>query len=124
MNKILLILITLFCIFSLSLAARAPEVEWSKTFGGPEEDGGNSVIQTQDGGYAIAGYYDDKGLILKLDSLGDSLWTFQFKKPNKYQKLKKLEITRRPSQSNTEIDHQKYLKNKKLGRIKERFTFK
>lgn len=32
------------------------KVEWRKCFGGTDEDGANSVIQTSDGGYAVAGY--------------------------------------------------------------------
>lgn len=32
-----------------------PEVEWSKTFGGENWDEARSVIQTSDGGYALAG---------------------------------------------------------------------
>ncbi|MFX0151204.1 MAG: hypothetical protein ACFFAJ_10515 [Candidatus Hodarchaeota archaeon] len=32
------------------------EMKWSKTFGGVEEDSARSLIQTADGGYALAGY--------------------------------------------------------------------
>jgi hypothetical protein len=54
---------------------------WAKTYGGTASDVGNSVRQTQDGGYIIAGTtasfavaYDDVWL-LKTDSAGDTLWT-------------------------------------------------
>jgi hypothetical protein len=62
-----------------------PEVEWAKTYGGVE---GNSVIQTADGGYAIAGanatFPDDVeygylsgnyiALLVKTDSAGEAQW--------------------------------------------------
>jgi hypothetical protein len=32
------------------------EPEWSRTFGGPDSDGGESVQQASDGGFVIAGY--------------------------------------------------------------------
>ena len=53
---------------------------WEKTFGGSEFDGLTSIIQTTDGGYALAGGTESKGSgdadawILKLDSQGDILW--------------------------------------------------
>jgi hypothetical protein len=54
---------------------------WAKTYGGSANDVGNSIRQTQDGGYIIVGtnasfsaYYDDVWL-LKTDSAGDTLWT-------------------------------------------------
>ena len=37
-------------------------LEWQKTFGGSEDDGGWSVRQTTDGGYIIAGFTDSFGV--------------------------------------------------------------
>src|SRR5207249_3477239 len=56
-------------------------IQWTKTIGGNVGDYGYSIIQTNDGGYAVAGYtgsfnvsYTDFYLI-KLDSIGNLLWT-------------------------------------------------
>jgi len=56
-------------------------LQWTKTIGGPKDDEGNSLIQTSDGGYAIAGYtksfgagYDDV-YVVKLDANGNLQWT-------------------------------------------------
>ena len=62
------------------------EVEWQKTFGGGDSDGANSVQQTTDGGYIVAGwtesfgsgvYYEDV-YILKLNSKGEAEWQKTF----------------------------------------------
>jgi hypothetical protein len=54
---------------------------WNRTYGGTGYDCGNSVLQTADGGFIVAGY---NGSILtnstlvyliKVDANGDSLWT-------------------------------------------------
>jgi hypothetical protein len=57
---------------------------WTKTFGGSGDDRGESVQQTTDGGYIIAGWtwslsagWRDLWLI-KTSSLGDTLWTKKF----------------------------------------------
>jgi hypothetical protein len=54
--------------------------EWNHTYGGPNSDGGHSVVQTEDGGYAIAGYTyaymaetSDMWLV-KTDALGNPQW--------------------------------------------------
>jgi hypothetical protein len=63
-------------------------LQWTKTIGGPESDGGTSLIQTSDGGYAIAGNsysfvaggYDV--YIVKLDANGNLQWTKTIDGPN------------------------------------------
>ncbi len=55
--------------------------QWTKTYGGPDDDEGKSVDITSDGGYIIAGYktVSAKGptdiYLLKTGSNGDTLWT-------------------------------------------------
>jgi hypothetical protein len=57
---------------------------WTKTFGGINDDYGNSVRQTYDGGYIIAGStysYDTAGsdiYIIKTDAAGNEIWTKSF----------------------------------------------
>ena len=54
---------------------------WSKTFGGNNNDHGNSVRQTSDGGYILTGYTWSFGAgqadiyVLKTDSSGNTIWT-------------------------------------------------
>lgn len=55
-------------------------IQWTKTIGGSGSEIANSIIQTSDGGYAIAGHTYDYGtttadlLILKLNSAGTVEW--------------------------------------------------
>jgi len=56
-----LLLILCFAVVSLIAFFNAEHSEpswvmWSQTYGGAENDYANSVVQTSDGGYAIAGY--------------------------------------------------------------------
>jgi hypothetical protein len=56
-------------------------LQWTKTIGGKNADGGSSIIQTSDGGYAIAGYTESFGAgeadvyVVKLDAHGNLQWT-------------------------------------------------
>jgi len=66
------------------------EIEWEKTLGGSDEDWGESIIQSQDGGFICAGYSnsDDGDIvgfhlysdywILKLNNEGELLWQHDF----------------------------------------------
>ncbi|MFT5780605.1 MAG: hypothetical protein ACI837_003568, partial [Crocinitomicaceae bacterium] len=54
---------------------------WSRSYGGTSFDGANSLIQTTDNGFALAGYIESAGagfwdiLLLKTDSLGQLSWS-------------------------------------------------
>ena len=54
---------------------------WTRTFGGAHEDWGNSVQQTSDGGYVVAGYTCSFGAghadvyLIRTNANGDTLWT-------------------------------------------------
>jgi len=56
-------------------------LQWTKTIGGPKDDWGLSLIQTSDGGYAIAGSTESFGAgqldvyVVKLDAKGNLQWT-------------------------------------------------
>jgi FlaG/FlaF family flagellin (archaellin) len=54
-------------------------MEWSQTYGGPLMDRAYSVVQTSDGGYAIAGYTNSFGAghsfwLVKTDMYGNEEW--------------------------------------------------
>jgi len=57
---------------------------WDRTFGGIYDDSAYLLIQTDDGGYAVAGYTFSYGLgeadywLIKLDSKGNKLWDKTF----------------------------------------------
>ncbi|MFA7361066.1 MAG: T9SS type A sorting domain-containing protein [Candidatus Kapaibacterium sp.] len=59
-------------------------LQWSKTLGGAGDDYGRSIIQTTDGGYAVAGYTASFGasgndmLIAKLNAGGTLQWSRTF----------------------------------------------
>jgi hypothetical protein len=58
--------------------------EWSRIFGGDNDDRGYSVQQTSDGGYVIGGYTRSSGAgsedvwLIKTDASGDAVWTKTF----------------------------------------------
>jgi hypothetical protein len=72
-------------IFHNTAFAQAPEIQWTKTYGGSGgRESGNSVQQTSDGGYIIAGTYNEPISVytlpsdvwlIKTDTKGDTLWS-------------------------------------------------
>lgn len=54
---------------------------WTRRYGGPGRDEGNSVLQTADNGYIVAGYtaqiggFDIDVWLIRTDTNGDTLWT-------------------------------------------------
>lgn len=62
-------------------AIREKNIEWSKTYGGENSDGGRQVVPLKDGGYLVCGYtystsngYSDI-LLIKTDEEGNQLWS-------------------------------------------------
>ena len=57
---------------------------WEKTFGGVHNDSANSIQQTADGGYVVAGFTESIGAggrdvyIMKLDTSGEQVWEKTF----------------------------------------------
>lgn len=55
--------------------------EWTRTFGGPQDDEGYSVVQTSDGGYLVAGATSSFGAggrdiyLVRTNSMGNTIWT-------------------------------------------------
>jgi hypothetical protein len=57
------------------------KMQWNKTYGGLGDDRAYSMIQTKDGGYALAGYTHSSGAgkddfwLIKVDPLGKTQWS-------------------------------------------------
>ncbi len=74
--------ITIFTLALMLGVGACGALEW--TYGGSEDDEGYSVVQTADGGYAIAGYTDSFGAgnsdayLIKTTATGDTQWTRTF----------------------------------------------
>jgi hypothetical protein len=76
---------------SVKSTQTSPTVEWSKLFGraiGHNVGARNTVVQTRDGGYAIASTADlgagETWLLIKVDSAGNIQWnkTYEVATPN------------------------------------------
>jgi hypothetical protein len=75
-------LVLSFTLFTLTTTIHAqPDSLWSKTFGGENDESCYSLIQTADGGYALAGDTRSFGTgrsdmwLIKTNEDGDSLWS-------------------------------------------------
>ena len=67
-------------LFSLVIPVGASSTGWSQTYGGTENDGALSLLQTSDGGYAMVGYTrsfgagEDDFWLIKTDEAGSMQW--------------------------------------------------
>jgi len=79
------LLLSAVCLASIAFA----QTNWTRTYGGADDDVGNSVQQTADGGYIIVGVTYSFGAgggdvyLVKTNSLGDTLWTKTYGGPEK-----------------------------------------
>ena len=78
--SLLFSLIGLMCFFVFAEKEVLPIITWDRTFGGRDDDGAESLIQTTDSGYVVAGETSSKGAgekdlwVIKLDHQGDMIW--------------------------------------------------
>jgi len=49
-------------------------MEWTQRYGGRDHAGANSLVETSDGGYAIAGYRSQDFWLIKIDGSGNIEW--------------------------------------------------
>jgi len=69
------------CLLLIAMFAGLAHAGWERTYGGSSWDRGESVAQTSDGGYIVAGYTESFGAgsgdvyLVKTDSVGDTIWT-------------------------------------------------
>ena len=76
----LLSLTGLMCLNVFAEKEVLPIITWDRTFGGSDNDVARSLIQTTDGGYAVAGDTSSKGAgghdfwVIKLDHQGNMIW--------------------------------------------------
>ena len=78
--SLLLSLIFLMCLFVFAEKEVLPILTWDRTYGGSGDDAATSLIQTTDGGYAVAGGTTSKGAggadfwVIKLEVQGNEIW--------------------------------------------------
>ena len=84
-SQLIIIFVVLVLISFCCIGYTAGEIlTWDKAFGGIEAEVANSIIQTRDGGYALAGYTWSKGAgredawMIKLDENGEMAWDKTF----------------------------------------------
>ena len=80
MRSFVLSIALLVLFFPQSVSAQPPGTEWTQTIGGPNIDGGTSVIQTSNGDFVVIGVTDSYGsgkydiYMVRTDSSGDTIW--------------------------------------------------
>jgi hypothetical protein len=77
-------IVTLLTLLIVAAATAQPRLEWSRTFGGQDEDRCFDMTETPGGGFLLVGYdksfghFNEDGWMVCLDANGDSLWSKEF----------------------------------------------
>lgn len=108
---VIFLAILLFAILVASLdgqkvKAEPSTMQWTKTYGGTSEDYARALVQTTEGGYALAGYTQsfgaggDEAWQLKTDASGNALWNKTYNPIARVSEIGRLEESEgRPSRS-------------------------
>lgn len=78
--SIIALLLFFLAITVQHVGSSEPEIEWTRTYGGGAHDVGDEVVQTTDGGFALAGYTESSGAgsqdfwLVKTDTDGTMEW--------------------------------------------------
>ena len=77
------IVFTIILFFSLTVSSTSQLFNWEKEYGGDTTMMGFDIIETFDNNYVVVGYYgpSKKSYILKMNSIGDTLWMKVFNTP-------------------------------------------
>ena len=83
-KKLKLIALLIVVILKSGFLYAQPDMLWSQTYGGEDGDVGYSVVQTEDGGFAIAGRTnsfgegESNGWLVKTDEDGEEIWSHAY----------------------------------------------
>ncbi|MDQ3021614.1 MAG: T9SS type A sorting domain-containing protein [Bacteroidota bacterium] len=71
--------LVLLIILVSAISIKSQTIQWTNTYGSTAQDGGESMVLTNDGGIAIAGFKSANNtkdvLLMKTDSLGNETWS-------------------------------------------------
>jgi hypothetical protein len=70
----LILLILSFCLFELTCFAQKPTIQWQKSYGGSFYDKAESIVETSDGGYVIAGHSESNDFDLSVNHGSFDFW--------------------------------------------------
>jgi hypothetical protein len=72
------IVLLLLVVFPVADCVEAPGIAWSKTYGGKHSESAYAMVETSDGGFAIAGWFTHfifvDSWLVKTDAYGNMLW--------------------------------------------------
>jgi hypothetical protein len=84
MKSVLCSLILMVLVVTMVFAQPNPDTLWTRTYGTEQFEKASSLVQTNDGGYALAGNDMDVMILVKTNSVGEMEWTIEYDSVNTY----------------------------------------
>lgn len=89
---LIVIVLIFFCLLPVNIVAQAPDTVWTKMYGDVDYERGNSIVITDDNGFAVIGatnaiysggtMTDGDIWLVRTNSTGDTLWTKTYGGPS------------------------------------------